>query len=45
MPKISVKIIWVVFGNAKINPLGGNVLYINENQYEDLNKSTSVIRR
>lgn len=45
MPKISVKIIWVVFGKDKINPLGGNVLYINENQYNDLNKSTSVIRR
>lgn len=45
MPNVSAKIIWVVFGNAKINPLGGNVLYINENQYEDLNKSTSVIRR
>lgn len=45
MPNVSAKIIWVVFGKAKINPLGGKVIYINENQYEDLNKSTSVIRR
>ena len=45
MPNVSAKIIWVVFGKDKINPLGGKVIYINENQYEDLNKSTSVIRR
>lgn len=45
MPNVSAKIIWVVFGKDKINPLGGKVIYINENQYEDLNKNTSVIRR
>ena len=30
MPKKSVNAIWVVFGDEKINPSGGKVIYINE---------------
>lgn len=35
MPDKSLNAIWIVFGNAKINPKGGKVIYISE---EDLNK-------
>lgn len=36
MPKKPSDAIWVVFGNYKINPLGGKVIYINENQLKEL---------
>ena len=35
MPKESDRIIWIVFGETKINPLGGKVIYISN---EDLRK-------
>lgn len=28
MPKTSIDAIWVVYGDRKINPLGGKVIYI-----------------
>lgn len=28
--------IWIVFGNDIINPKGGKVIYINQNQLENL---------
>ena len=38
MPKGSDRIIWIVFGNQKINPLGGKVIYISN---EDLRKMSN----
>ena len=38
MPKGSDRIIWIVFGNKKINPLGGKVIYISN---EDLRKMSN----
>lgn len=39
MPKESDRIIWIVFGNKKINPLGGKVIYISN---EDLRKMGNI---
>lgn len=36
MPSKSVDAIWVVFGNRKIQPKGGKVIYINEEQLKKL---------
>ena len=38
MPKKYVNAIWIVFGDRKINPPGGKVIYIS---YEDLKKLTN----
>ena len=32
MPKKAVDAIWVVFGSKRINPRGGKVIYVNENE-------------
>ena len=40
MPNISLDVIWIVYGNKKINPKGGKVIYITE---EQLNKLTNLI--
>lgn len=39
MPKESDRIIWIVFGGKKINPLGGKVIYISN---EDLRKMGNI---
>lgn len=36
MPRKPMNAIWVVFGNDIINPKGGKVIYINQNQLENL---------
>ena len=36
MPSISIDAIWVVFGNRKIHPKGGKVIYINDEQLNKL---------
>lgn len=37
MPMTSVNAVWIVFGNRKINPMGGKVIYINEELYNNMN--------
>ena len=37
MPDMALDAIWIVFGGEKINPKGGKVIYINDNQLERLN--------
>lgn len=37
MPNKPIDAIWVVFGNVKIQPKGGKVIYINEEQLRKLN--------
>lgn len=39
MPKETERIIWIVFGDKKINPLGGKVIYISD---EDLRKLGNI---
>jgi len=39
MPSKKVDAIWVVFGNRKINPIGGKVIYISEEQLARLTKN------
>ena len=41
MPEKTVDAIWVVFGNTKINPPGGRVIYINDEQLDRLMGRTS----
>ena len=36
MPTKVINVIWIVFGNKKINPPGGKVIYINEEQLDKL---------
>ncbi len=36
MPKKAMDIIWIVFGERKINPLGGKVIYIDPLQLKKL---------
>ena len=36
LPKASVNAIWIVFGNTKINPKGGKVIYITSEQLDRL---------
>ena len=36
MPSTPVDAIWIVFGEAKINPIGGKVIYINDEQLDRL---------
>lgn len=37
MPMTPVNAVWIVFGNRKINPKGGKVIYINEELYNNMN--------
>lgn len=37
IPKKSVNAIWIVFENKDLNPPGGKVIYINENELKELN--------
>lgn len=37
MPITPVNAVWIVFGNRKINPKGGKVIYINEELYNNMN--------
>lgn len=37
MPITPVNAVWIVFGNRKINPKGGKVIYINEELYSNMN--------
>ena len=41
MPREKVKAIWVVFGNTKINPNGGKVIYIDKEQFDKLSYEES----
>ena len=45
MPKEKANAIWVVFGEEKINPLGGQVIYINQEQLKQLHSSNSSMKR
>lgn len=46
MPKKSVNAIWIVFGDCKINPPGGKVIYINESDLHKLiQDSEEVVRK
>lgn len=36
LPKKSINAIWIVYSNIKINPIGGRVIYINEDYLENL---------
>lgn len=36
MPSTRIDAIWIVFGDRKINPIGGKVIYINEEQLKKL---------
>ena len=40
MPKKSVRAIWIVYGENKINPPGGKVIYISNEDYRKLCYST-----
>lgn len=40
MPKDNMNIIWIVFGNNKINPPGGKVIYISEDALNQLQYNT-----
>ena len=45
MPKEKVNAIWIVFGKEKINPLGGQVIYVNPKQLTQLHSSNGPIKR
>lgn len=36
MPSMKINAIWIVFGNVKINPPGGKVIYITEKQLREI---------
>lgn len=36
MPNIPLDAIWIVFGGTRINPKGGKVIHINDNQLNKL---------
>ena len=38
MPKISIDAIWIVFGNKRINPKGGKVIYITQEELDRLHR-------
>lgn len=44
MPDISSNIIWIVFGDVKINPKGGKVIYISSSDLNKLSFNESVKR-
>lgn len=45
MPKSKSNIIWVVYGGKKINPNGGKVIYISDNEYKNLCIEKEDIRK
>lgn len=45
MPKEKSDIIWIVFGEEKINPLGGKVIYIDNEQLKRLKPSTNSFKK
>lgn len=45
MPKEKSDIIWIVFGEEKINPPGGKVIYIDNEQLKRLKPSTSSFKK
>ena len=45
MPKEKSDIIWIVFGKEKINPPGGKVIYIDNEQLKRLKPSTSSFKK
>lgn len=44
MPDKNIDAIWVVFGNKKINPKGGKVIYIDEEQLNNLKIAKKVFK-
>ena len=42
MPEKPMDVIWIVYGNKKINPPGGKVFYVDENQLKKLNDGQDV---
>lgn len=44
MPDKNIDAIWVVFGNKKIKPKGGRVIYISEEQLNDLKIAKKVFK-
>ena len=45
MPKDKSNVIWIVFGNEKINPLGGKVIYIDKQTLKQGDLSNHSIRK
>lgn len=45
MPRRKVNAIWLVFGNQKINPKGGKVIYVTEEQLKRLNLCENEVVR
>lgn len=45
MPHKKINVIWIVYGNQKINPEGGKVIYIPEDQLQKLNIVTEEKQR
>lgn len=45
MPKTKSNIVWVVYGNRKIDPKGGKVIYISEKEYKNLCIANDDIKR
>ena len=44
MPDKNIDAIWVVYGNKKIKPKGGRVIYISEEQLNDLKIAKKVFK-
>lgn len=42
MPSTKVDAIWIVFGDRKISPVGGKVIYINQEQLQKLSRSGKI---
>ena len=45
MPETEVKAIWIVYGNTQINPPGGKVIYISEEDIKKLNLTIEEPRK
>lgn len=45
MPNKELNAIWIVYGNQKINPKGGKVIYISEEQLQELNVMSEESQR
>ena len=45
MPKDKSNVIWIVFGDEKINPLGGKVIYIDKQTLKQGDLSNHSIRK
>ena len=44
MPETPLNVIWIVFGDKKINPHGGKVIYINKEELKKLNNFKLVLK-